>query len=69
MMGKNGVDDFRALAVFPGNLGAQGYVRTFLVVVNCLTQVMQEASALCNLHIAANFRGHQTSQMADFDGV
>ena len=63
------VNNVVVLVVFPGQLGAQGHVRAFALVVNGLADVMQQSGALGQLHVRAQLRGHQARQVAHLDAV
>ena len=69
MVRQNGVHHIRAFVILPCQLGAQGYVGAFRLMVNGLADVMEQTGTLGQLHVCAQFRCHHASQVADLDGV
>ena len=57
------MDNVRAFAVLAGELAAQRYVRAFGLVVHGLADIVQQAGALGQRDIRAEFSGHDARQM------
>ena len=63
------VDHFVALVELLGQIRADGHVRALDFVVDGLADVVQKAGPLGELHIRAQFGGHDARQVGDFDGM
>ena len=65
----DGVDDDGVFLVLPGKVGAQLHMAALHLVVDGLAQVMQKTCPLCQGHIHAQLRSHQSGNVRHLDGV
>ena len=65
----DGVDDVLALLVLPGEFHAQSHMGSFHLMVDGLTQIVEQTGTLGGLNVSAQFGGHHAGDVADFHGV
>ena len=69
MVAERGVDDLLALAVTLGQLGADGGVAPFHLVVGGLADVVEQPAAAAEGAVEADLLGEQAGQVGDLDRV
>ena len=69
VMGRNRIANLWAHAVALGNLGADGSVRAFNLVVNGFAQIVQQAAGFGQRHIRANLRRNHAGQQRSLHGM
>ena len=65
MVGVDGVDNSFALAVFFSRLNSELNMCTLLLVVKCLSDIVEKSRAFSKGYIRSHFRCEKTAQMAD----
>ena len=66
-MGEDTVDDLIVLAVLLGKIRADLSVSSLDLMVNGLTDIVEKTCALCELHIYAKLRSHESRKLRNFD--
>ena len=69
MVGLDGVDDLRVLAVFFADVDADLHVASLDLVVKGLADVMQQAGTAGQLNVDTQFASHQAGQPGNFQRV
>ena len=69
MLRGDAVDHVLGLAATPDQFRADDGVRAFHFMINGLSDVVQQAGPLGSGDVQAEFRGHQSHQLRNFDGM
>lgn len=67
VMGEDTVDDLIVLAVLLGKIRADLSVSSLDLMVNGLTDIVEKTCALCELHVYAKLRSHESCKLRNFD--
>ena len=65
----DGVDNGFGFLVLSCDVDADGDMAALDLMVDGLADIVQQACALCDVHIDAQLRGHKTGEVGDLDGV